>query len=268
MKHYILTLLLGLCLSLPLMAQSKKAPSDAGAKWLREAYRQHLYEERDLREHMSPGLRLKIERMRHMLNCDPITNTQDPNPELFSRLTVQPLAQKGYYSIIINSGIVSQITVHLEGKQIKSLTPWLALPQDMEQKFPEGEVDKEAPRRFVMTFMHQYLNTYIRASEHIEQELDSLRRRYLTPKAQKEWERVAKYVEEQDGRPGFDQLIDDYDYDATFVSNGLEIGRRSPLEIEVQYRGDHDLHHAIYFVLVRTEEGYLIDDFGNVLFSL
>ncbi|MDR0937750.1 MAG: WG repeat-containing protein [Mediterranea sp.] len=179
--------------------------------------------------HLTPELIKRIDRIAESTGIDPILRAQDVSEDILSSLNVRQVDKDWYmvsYIQDVESGRRCEIPLRVKryGGQcvIDYITPiWndARYGDDLlwywKRQRDEGPALQSTPQDFLKSFYDLYTAEYCGMAEHLANELASWREDYLTVDARRQY-REAEKTEKRKGRIGYDLLIDDFDFDATW----------------------------------------------------
>lgn len=215
-----------------------------------------------LQEKMDKTLSGKLDRMRAMIGADPIISAQDVIPEMEKTLQVAHIKGDWYrtsYEVTIDSKKEkTNIFVKVQNAKIVAVYPWEIDIDAMDKPFQPKKISHKNPHTFVETFYQNYLACYLNHSQNPNQCLEPLRNTYCSPNALKQIQQLKEnYLE--DGQEGFDPLIDNFDFDKSFLK-ALTINQIHHDTISIKYTSVFGNHVKINIRVKKNKNEFLIDD--------
>lgn len=188
----------------------------------------------------------KLQRVGSATDSDPIIRAQDFIPENLHTLLIIPLEEdwfKVHYKVAYDKSSVDiplKIIKARDQYKIDYLTPqWNgilygdSLLTDIPITTP---IDTADALLFLKTFYEAYCSEYGNMREDLTDHLHQLRTQFCTEKALEQFEKAAK-EQKQDGRPGYDPLIDNFDFDKMWLPS-ITYKQINEKEYEVFYKGN------------------------------
>lgn len=188
----------------------------------------------------------KLQRVGSATDSDPIIRAQDFISENLHTLLIIPLREdwfKVHYKVTYDKSSVDiplKIIKSHNQYKIDYLTPeWNgtlygdSLLTDIPITIPIDTVD---PLLFLKTFYEAYCSEYGNMPEGLTNRLRRLKTQFCTEKALEQFEKAVK-EQKQDGRPGYDLLIDNFDFDKMWLPS-ITYKQINEKEYEVFYKGN------------------------------
>ncbi len=188
----------------------------------------------------------KLQRVGSATDSDPIIRAQDFISENLHTLLIIPLREdwfKVHYKVTYDKSSVDiplKIIKSHNQYKIDYLTPeWNgtlygdSLLTDIPITIPIDTVD---PLLFLKTFYEAYCSEYGNMPEGLTSRLRRLKTQFCTEKALEQFEKAVK-EQKQDGRPGYDLLIDNFDFDKMWLPS-ITYKQINEKEYEVFYKGN------------------------------
>ncbi|MDR0937748.1 MAG: WG repeat-containing protein [Mediterranea sp.] len=178
---------------------------------------------------LTPELIERIGRLGESTGIDPILRSQDVSKDMLSSLNVRQVDKYWFmvsYTWDAKSDqkreiplrvkrcggryIIDYITPIWNGAQYGDHLLWY-----WKREWSRLPYDDSTPTGFLERFYDEYTAVYCDMPEHLADKLSWWREHYLTDNARKQMHE-AEEAEKRDGHIGYDLLIDDFDFDATW----------------------------------------------------
>ncbi|MDR0937747.1 MAG: YbjP/YqhG family protein [Mediterranea sp.] len=216
--------------------------------------------------YLTPALIERLDRLIYSTDADPILRAQDISDNMLSSLNVRPLGGNWFMVSYIwskESGHRQDIPVRVKAYQdryqIDYVTPAWNGAQYGDSLLLHSSVavvDNATPQAFLKSFYNIYTSAYCDMPEHLAGRLSMLRKVYMTDQARQQY-RMAEEVEKQDGYIGYDQLIDNFDFDATWQPS-ITVEHADGDTYIVRYSGNGG-SKSRRIEVVKSGKGYLIN---------
>lgn len=224
------------------------------------------------RKYMSKAVVEKIMRSRTATDVDVVIRIQDDNEDMVESLSVENLSNDwymvSYFWNMDDSSTLKQIplkAITVDGAlQINYITPdWYGNNHSDEQLVCDrcvghSAISGESGLLFLKSFYDQYLYGYCHMN--LDSQIMTLRHRYLSSSAKADFAREdSLYI--LDGCPGYDLLIDNFDFDPLCHKSIKFIHLEDSL-----YRVDYSAgsyKKSVGITLKRDSNGYLIDSIST-----
>lgn len=245
------------------MAQNKISYSkDENITFLKTFYSDYMKGIVEKDNYMSKELIQKIERMRTMMNADPIISAQDVTSEMIKTLSVLYLKKQWYkvtyHTSFNNKKEYTNIFVKTDASKILAVYPWQIDIDDMEKTSIPREISNQNNLDFVQTFYENYLNCYLKNNANLEELLKNFQKKYCSSEFQQKIKEIQReYL--LDGTDGFDPLIADFDFDKSFLKS-LKFSKIDNNKVLMQYKSAFDKEIKLYIYTKKLNNLYLIKD--------
>lgn len=216
-----------------------------------------------VRRSLTPGLIARMKRVASATNCDPIIRAQDFDKAAAKTFEVKHL-ENNWYMVSYAFGSAERTNIPLrlaetDGRLlIDYITPeWHGLLYgdsllwDAEHRMA---VDYSTPLSFVETFYAAYVQEYCSMPADLSSRLGALRLKHCTQNALEQ----IRLANENDDFPGYDLLIDYFDFDRLWVRSMTCVPIAAD-SFRVTYTCWKNVVKTVYVGIVKKERAYLID---------
>lgn len=210
-------------------ASPETVPKEEAIRTIRTFYKMSISDSMPLREQakfMTEGLMEKMGRVTVSTGAVAVLRAQDTGDDMLESLNVRPLQGNWYMvSYTANPGMEYgrttniPVRVCLQGGRcmLDYITPdWhdeLYGDSLIGDSLHIPPVKMASPQEFVRSFYDAYTMLYASMPAGLEKRLEAIRREYLTDKALKLFESTRNDNRKRYGSPGYDALIDGFDFD-------------------------------------------------------
>lgn len=225
-------------------------------------------------KYLTPELIAKVARMRAAIQADPILRAQDFSAELLRTLQVKPLEGNWYMVSYGNVPGTEQLTkiplrvTKINGRYlIDYITPdWNGSQYGdhlLCDKAVPQKVDASTPLSFMKTFYAAYVMEFCTMPADLSSRLKSLREKYCTPEALKQFQ-MADDESKMDGNPeGFDLIIDGFDFDCLWIPT-MAFTQLDKDSYQVRYTKGSDFFATVILKVTQGGNGYQINEIRSL----
>ena len=219
----------------------------------------------DLAPFMTKALAQKMQRATIGQDASAIIRAQDTDENMRESLSVKGLGGSWFMVSYATNGQSWEIPVkasHVDGKWLMSYIT----PQPLGSAYgdqlicttkPTPVKDRTTPIGFLHDFYTAYLAAYGAMPENLADTLDVLRKKYLTPNALEQW-KEAESAQEENGWPGYDLLINDFDFDWAAYPT-LKISSAKDGRLQASFQSGNGVRQTIGLLVTGKKGNLRID---------
>lgn len=217
-----------------------------------------------MKKYLAKGLVEKVGRVSKSIDANPIIRAQDFSEDFAKTLSVSRLGDNWYMlNYMGDTPVHIPVRVALINGQyvIDYITPeWNgSLYGDSllceHPVYPA--IDNSNPLAFLQTFYTAYALKYASMPENLAAQLASMRAEHFTSNALSQF-KSASDNQILDGKPGYDLLIDDFDFDNLWRSS-MKVTLLDDNTYQMSYAKWKTIHPAIVIKLIKQGGRYFID---------
>lgn len=224
------------------------------------------------KKYLTDELRQKLGRQTQATDADAIIRAQDVSQDMLESLKVKELSNDWYVVSFQFSKNTpenrAEIPLRARSADGKCVIYYIA-PNGYGEDHIKADgnygvaektfISQQSELAFIESFYKSYASIYCRMDENLNNQLKTLRSKYLTENAQKQYEETAREAAE-DNSEGYDLLIDNYDFDPMWYET-LHIKAIAPHKYQMTYSACNQTS-AIDVTIKKTDNQYKIDSIG------